>query len=368
MRHTAWIAERELRESLRDGRVLGMFLLPIVLYPTAFWALTQVLLLLDDRRPALAWEGAVDVPEALAGADVDWVGGGKAAYEAGEADGWIMITRGSGGATIDGSIRTTDRDALQRGITQLRRSEAQRVAPDLPASAPWVQLRLADKEPLDLRDVAAELAPFAATAPLLVMTLALSMVVYPALDAAQEHGRGTLTTTLLGPQRDRSVVWGKVLATSALAWLSVGAQLAVTAVSVAHFFTVALLTAIERDVIWPDPPSGVALLTAGLALTSAIVAAAAAFIAACVPFKDPQNALSASSFVMIALMLWLGAGLAPVPWSLLVPIANAVPVTVEALTVGTNPAHLAMVCAVNAAATVALVEVAALMLRRVGTR
>ena len=367
MRHAAWIAERELRESLRDGRVLGMFLLPIVLYPLVFWALTQVLLLLDDRRPVLAWDGAVEVPEAMAGAEVDWVDGGEAAYEAGEADGWITITRGAAGTTLDGSIRATDRGALRRGIANLRRSEAQRVAPDLPASPPWVQLRLADEEPLDLREVASELAPFAPVAPMLVLMLALSMVVYPAVDAAQEHGRGTLTTTLIGPQHDRSVVWGKVLATSALALLSVAAQLAVTAVSVAHFFSVVLLTSTERGVIGPEPPSGVGLGAAGLALTTSIVAASAAFIAACVPFKDPQNALSASSFVTLGLMLWLGAGVAPAPWSLLMPIANAVPITVEAMAGAVDPAHLAAACTVNAAATAALVEVAARVLRRVGT-
>ncbi|MFT4623167.1 MAG: hypothetical protein ACI8PZ_001823 [Myxococcota bacterium] len=367
MRAALYIAERELRETLRDGRVIGMFLFPLVLYPVMLWALTQYSLLTLNSDPAtvLAWEGDPSTPEWLEADGVTWVPGGQAAVASGAADGWVRGERGSDGIRFTGEIPAvpgSPEGELRAAAFDLRQAEAARLATvySVPATTPWVvQSELEDSHELDLTEALSKLAPLLPGVPALGLVLLTTMAFYPALDAAAERERGTLATSLVSVASPAALVWGKLITVCTLALLAVVAQGTALLITLAHLVLVLIATLNEDMVItWPAGPGAGPLLAAGLVFAAAGIAIGALQLVAVLPWRTLQSSESAASVAMTGTIGLIGLGYALGDNAIAVPIANAVPIGAAALQGLVEPRQVVAALLVDVGLVLALAETA----------
>ncbi len=334
------IAQRELWETLRDGRVLGIFLFPLVLYPVMLWGVTQYTLLTSGGRGiVLAWEGDPHIPEWFADAEVEWVPGGQAVAEAGEADGWVRAEETWDRVVFTGEVPDLPGGPdgrLRDAVRDIRKARAADIATvySAPAAPSWdVELLYSDSEEFDLGEALSELEPLLPALPGLAIVLLATMALYPTLDAAAERERSTLTTSLVSAGGPGPLVWGKLLSITALSLLAVTAQGLAITITFAHLFAV-VVTSLGADfvVVWPAPPSPWPLLLGLGVFASAGLLVGSVFLLAMLPWRTAQSAESAGSVAMTALLAAVGTSAAffdPSPW---LPLVNTVSLCTDGLT------------------------------------
>ena len=269
------IAAREARDQLRDRRTLFMIVgLPVLMYPLFIGVGAVFLTNLKEKRLVVGVVGAEALPQAAGGAKPDpkaypplFDPGGRfvAKYaadgpapddpEAGaggtlvvkplpEADEGLLAARevdaivafdpdtaaklDRGGRPV---VRVLGRDGEENSKMAVRRVTAalRKWADDLKA-AKFARNGLPPDydRPIDVRDpqstkpadkrIADELRDELVKAiPLLLVMWILTGVIYPAIDVtAGEKERGTMETLLISPAERSEIVWGKLLAVTAL--------------------------------------------------------------------------------------------------------------------------------------------------------
>jgi hypothetical protein len=358
------IAERELRETLRDGRVIGMFLFPLILYPTVLWGVTQYTLMSSGQDAiTLAWEGDPETPVWLMHESLDWVPGGRAAYEAGAAEGWVRAERTSDGIVLSGEVPDEPRGAesvLKSRAQDLRAVEAVALAHlySVPAEPPFGVERIdPPMNKIDVSEILEVMGPVLPGVPALGLVLLATMAFYPALDAAAERERGTLATSLVSHGGTAALVWGKLATVCTLSLLSVFAQGLGLAITMAHLIIV-IVASLDSgvSVSFPALPSvGPLVLGLGVFVSAGCVIAALQFFAV-LPWRTLQTAESASSVAMSATIGLVGLGWVMGDSGVWVPIANALPLCAEALTGSLSVGAALLAVGVNGGLTIVIAE------------
>lgn len=370
------VAQVELLSSARDRMTMVYaVLLPLALYPTIFFVLLQVWLLVQGREQhtavrigVVAPAGCVErlaepgfEPEGVLEALVRRPGearasAGKDAVEAVELCGtragaedaaraWLAETDGPDAVLVFARCEADGRaaaDPLLVHDTTAARGQlaAQRVKPRLDEQAESLRLAAARKAGLTSGSLDAlesaprrDLAPPESRAaflmsfllPMLLVFMTLSGAFYPAIDVtAGERERGTHDTTLLLPV-DRSVVLhGKILAVAALAMTAT--LLNVLALGLSAGQLLSMLKGSAPDLDYDIPWTAFAAI-APLALLFAFFVAAVlmAFASRARTFKEGQAALGPLQLVFY-LPAFAGAmpGLALTKTLACVPVLNVV--------------------------------------------
>jgi len=239
--HVLLTLGKELRESLRDRRTLAvMILFPLVVYPLLSLLAAQVAVSRDRARAArpslVAVTGAGGAHDDLAARIRERPKlltlverGSRADVVAGRLDALVLLDEA--GASRAGIAYDAGREESREAAERL----SDLVASVLPEGC-------APRFSLEKRSLAPEASVggylLSKVLPLLVVLMVLLGAFYPAIDVtAGERERGTLETILSSPIRRFDLLFGKVLAVTALAALT-GllnlASMSVTLIQVMH--------------------------------------------------------------------------------------------------------------------------------------
>ncbi len=357
MRNALLIAERELRETLRDGRVLAMFLFPLVLYPAMFWGTSQFLVLsrVSDEPITIAVEGSLEAVSHLGSEHVLLVEGGEPRFLAGDVEAWLSVERTSDGwsvdLTIDEALPRTRLEPLWHSFEEWREREHRKVASLYgvdPAPPFEVERGVDGPITLDLGEVLSYFDKLAGIYPALGLMLLVTMAYYPALDSAAERERGTLVTTIVGPVPAGSIVWGKVGTITILAFLSVFAQVGAIALTAGHLmWVVATSLHASTEIVLPSLPRPDHLIGAVLVTLAASGVIATALFLTVLPWRTTQSAESAASVTMTILLAMICAGVLLGDIAFALPAANAIPAWVDAFRGVATTQHIALALAVD---------------------
>ncbi len=226
VQHVLLTLLKELRETIRDRRTIGvMVLFPLVVYPALSLLVTQVVATRSREAAARPSAVAVEGPEravaplrARLAADPKafrLVAGGPQDVEAGRVDALVRVSEPGPGKPARAEI-------VFDGTSEPSQKAEGRLGDELSCALPagTTPLFSVARRDLATKDQIGGYV-LSKALPLVLVLMVLLGAFYPAIDVtAGERERGTLETTLAAPIRRTDLLLGKVLAVAALATLT----------------------------------------------------------------------------------------------------------------------------------------------------